>query len=157
MKTKVKPVPDGYHTATPYLIVRDPARAIDFYKSAFGAKEIVRLPGPDGKIAHAEVQIGDSRIMLGGESPQMGSRSPETLKGTPVGIFLYLENVDAAFKRAVGAGAKAVQPPEDMFWGDRYGKVSDPFGHEWQLATHKEDLTPEEIGERGKAAFAQGG
>jgi len=156
MKTKVKPVPDGYHTATPYLIVRDPALAIEFYKSAFGAKEIVRLAGPDGKIAHAEVQIGDSRIMLGGESPQTGARSPETLKGTPVGIFLYLENVDAAFKRAVGAGAKAVQAPEDMFWGDRYGKVSDPFGHEWQLATHKEDLTPAEIGERGKAAFAQG-
>jgi PhnB protein len=154
MKTNVKPVPDGYHTVTPYLIVKDGARAIEFYKNAFGAKEIFRMLGPDGKIGHAEIQIGDSRIMLGSESPQMGSRSPETLKGTPVGIFVYLEDVDAAFKRAVSAGAKEQQPPQDMFWGDRYGKVIDPFGHEWQLATHKEDLTPEEVGRRAKAAMS---
>jgi PhnB protein len=157
MKTNVKPVPEGYHTVTPYLVVKDGARAIEFYKNAFGAKELFRMPGPDGKIAHAELQIGDSRIMLGTESPQMGSKSPETLKGTPVGIFLYLDDVDAAFKRAVTAGAKEQQAPQDMFWGDRYGKVVDPFGHEWQLATHKEDLTPEEVGKRAKAAMPQGG
>ena len=157
MKTNVKPIPDGYHTVTPYLVVKDGARAIEFYKNAFGAKEIFRMDGPDGKIAHAELQIGNSRIMLGTESPQAGSRSPETLKGTPVGIFLYLEDVDAAFKRAVQAGAKEQQAPQDMFWGDRYGKVVDPFGHEWQLATHKEDVTPEEMEKRIKAASAHGG
>ena len=155
MKTNAKPIPDGYHTVTPYLIVKDGARAIEFYKNAFGAKEIFRMGGPDGKIGHAELQIGDSRIMLGSESPQMGSRSPETLNGTPVSIFLYLNDVDAAFKQAVSAGAKQQQPPQDMFWGDRYGKVTDPFGHEWQLATHKEDLTPEEVGKRAKAAMTQ--
>jgi len=155
MTTKVKPIPDGYHTVTPYLIVKDGARAIEFYKNAFGAKELFRMQGPDGKIAHAEFQIGDSRIMLGTEAPQMGSRSPETLKGTPVGIFLYLEDVDVAFKRAVGAGAKEQQVPQDMFWGDRYAKVADPFGHEWQLATHKEDVTPEEVTRRAKAAMTQ--
>ena len=113
------------------------------------------MAGPDGSIAHAELQIGNSRFMLGTESPQMGSRSPETLKGTPVGLFLYLEDVDTAYKRAVDAGAKAQQPPQDMFWGDRYGKVADPFGHEWQLATHKEDVTPEEVGRRAQAAMKQ--
>jgi len=155
MKTNVKPIPDGYHTVTPYLVVKDGARAIEFYKNAFGAKEIFRMDGPDGKIAHAELQIGNSRIMLGTESPQAGSRSPETLKGTAVGIFLYLEDVDAAFKRAVQAGAKEQQAPQDMFWGDRYGKVVDPFGHEWQLATHKEDVTPEEVSKRARAARTQ--
>ena len=155
MTTKVKPIPDGYHTVTPYLIVKDAARAIEFYKNAFGGKELFRMQGPDGKIAHAELQIGDSRIMLGTESPQAGSRSPETLRGTPVGLFLYLEDVDAAFKRAVNAGAKEQQAPQDMFWGDRYAKVADPFGHEWQLATHKEDVTPEEVSKRAKAAMTQ--
>jgi PhnB protein len=156
MKTQVKPIPEGYHTVTPYLTVKDGARAIEFYKNAFGAKELFRMAGPDGKIGHAEIQIGDSRIMLGSESPQMVSHSPETLKGTPVGIFLYLEDVDASFKRAVGAGAKELQPPQDMFWGDRYGKLIDPFGHQWHLATHKEDVTPEEMSKRAKAAMAQG-
>ena len=155
MTTKVKPIPEGYHTITPYLIVKDGPRAIEFYKKAFGAQELFRMPGPDGNIAHAELQIGNSRFMLGTESPQMGSRSPETLKGTPVGLFLYLEDVDTAYKRAVDAGAKAQQPPQDMFWGDRYGKVADPFGHEWQLATHKEDVTPEEVGRRAQAAMKQ--
>jgi len=155
MKTNVKPIPDGYHTVTPYLVVKDGARAIEFYKSAFGARELFRMDGPDGKIAHAELQIGDSRIMLGSESPQAGSRSAETLKGTPVSIFLYLDDVDNAFRRAVGAGAKEQQAPQDMFWGDRYGKVTDPFGHEWQLATHKEDLTPEEVGRRAKTAASR--
>jgi len=154
MTTKVKPIPDGYHTVTPYLIVKDGARAIDFYKNAFGATELFRMAGPDGSIGHAELQIGDSRIMLSSESPQAG-RSAETLKGTPVSIFLYLEDVDAAFKRALEAGAKEQLAPQDMFWGDRYGKVADPFGHEWQLATHKEDLTPEEMGRRAKAARSE--
>ena len=156
MKTNVKPIPEGYHTVTPYLTVKDGARAIEFYKNAFGAKEIFKMAGPDGKIGHAELQIGDSRIMLGSESPQMGTHSPETLKGSPVGIFLYLEDVDASFKRALGAGAKEKQPPTDMFWGDRYGKLTDPFGHEWHLATHKEDVSPEEMEKRVKAASAQG-
>jgi PhnB protein len=155
MKTNVKPIPEGYHTVTPYLIVKDGARAIEFYKNAFGAKELFRMPSPDGKIMHAELQIGDSRIMLTTESPQAGSRSPETLKGTPVGIFLYLDDVDAAYKRAVAAGAKEQQAPQDMFWGDRYGKVADPFGHEWQLATHKEDVSPEEVGKRAQAAMTK--
>ena len=155
MTTKVKPIPDGYHTITPYLIVKDGPRAIEFYKKAFGAQELFRMAGPDGKIAHAELQIGNSRFMLGTESPQMGSQSPETLKGTPVGLFLYLEDVDAAFKRAVDAGARATQPPQDMFWGDRYGKVADPFGHEWQLATHKEDVAPAEMDKRAKAHMTQ--
>jgi PhnB protein len=155
MTTKVKPIPEGYHTITPYLIVKDGPRAIEFYKKAFGAQELFRMAGPDGKIAHAELQIGNSRFMLGTEAPEMGSRSPETLKGTPVGLFLYLEDVDTAYKRAVDAGAKAQQPPQDMFWGDRYGKVADPFGHEWQLATHKEDVTPEEMGKRAQAAMKQ--
>src|SRR5262245_18380119 len=155
MKTNVKPIPDGYHTVTPYLVVKDGARAIEFYKNAFGAKELFRMDGPDGKIAHAELQIGNSRIMHGTASPQAGSRSPEALTGTPVGIFLYLEDVDTAFKRAVQAGAKEQQAPQDMFWGDRYGKVDDPFGHEWQLATYKEDLTPEEVSKRARAAMSQ--
>jgi PhnB protein len=155
MTTKVKPIPEGYHTITPYLIVKDGPRAIEFYKKAFGAQELFRMAGPDGKIAHAELQIGNSRFMLGTESPQTGSQSPETLKGTPVGLFLYLEDVDAAFKRAVDAGAKATQPPQDMFWGDRYGKVADPFGHEWQLATHKEDVAPAEMDKRAQAAMRQ--
>ena len=113
------------------------------------------MVGPDGRIGHAELQIGNSRIMLGAESPQAASRSPETLKGTTVGIFLYIEDVDALFKQAVAAGAKQQQEPQDMFWGDRYGKVSDPFGHEWLLATHKEDVSPEEMTKRVKAAMAQ--
>lgn len=155
MKNKVRPIPDGYHTATPYLILRDGARAIEFYKRAFGAKELMRMPGPDGRIIHAEIQIGDSRIMLADESPENGSPSPQTLKGTAVGIFLYVEDVDAVFKRAVAAGARELMPVADMFWGDRFGKISDPFGHQWQLATHKEDLQPDEIGKRAEAAFSK--
>ena len=155
MKNTVKPIPDGFHTATPYLILRDAARAIDFYKRAFGAKELVRMPGPDGKIMHAEIQIGDSRFMLSEESPERGSRSPLALNGTAVGIFLYLEDVDATYNQAVAAGAKKLMPVQDMFWGDRYGKLADPFGHEWALATHKEDVTPEEMRKRAAAAFSK--
>jgi PhnB protein len=150
MASKVKPVPDGYHTATPYMIVQGGAQAIDFYKKAFGAEERFRMPGPDGKLMHAEIQIGNSIIMLGDECPEMGARSPQALGGSGVGLFLYVADVDAAFKRAVDAGATAKQPPTDMFWGDRYCKLSDPFGHEWSIGTHIEDVSPEEIDRRGK-------
>ena len=151
-----KPIPQGYHSVTPYMVLRDAAKAIDFYKKAFGAVEKFRMAGPDGKIGHAEIQIGDSMIMISDENPQWGTKSPQTLGGTPVGIFLYVPDVDATFKQAISAGAKEVMAVTDQFWGDRYGKVADPFGHAWNLATHKEDLTPAEIEERAKKAFAHG-
>src|SRR5690348_13702137 len=128
MAGQVKPIPDGFHTVTPYLVVNDAAKAIDFYKRAFDAKERYRMEGPPGKIGHAELQIGDSVIMLGDEMPQMGIKSPNSLGGTTNGIFLYVKDVDAAFEKAVAAGAKSTMPPADMFWGDRYGKLTDPFG-----------------------------
>jgi len=150
-----KPIPDGYRTVTPYLTLTRTAQAIEFYKRAFGAQERERMTGPDGqRVMHAEIRIGDSFVMLSDELPQMGTRSPETLGGTTASIFLYVPDVDAAFKRAVDAGAKAVMPPTDMFWGDRFAKLVDPFGHQWAMATHKEDLTPEEIRTRGAAAMA---
>lgn len=152
---KVKPIPEGYHSATPYLVVRGAGQAIDFYAKAFGAKEIYRLPGPGGQILHGEIQIGDSRIMLSDENPDMGAMSPQALNGSPVSILLYVEDVDAAFKRAIAAGGKEVMPVTDMFWGDRFGALADPFGHQWQIATHKEDLTPEEIAKRAEAAFSK--
>lgn len=152
--SKVKPIPEGYRTVTPYLTVRGADRAIDFYKRAFGAQEKFRMPGPGGKIMHAEIQVGDSMIMLSEEFPEMGSLSPQALNGSPVGIFLYVEDVDAVFQQAVAAGAKPEMPPQDMFWGDRFGKLADPFGHKWQLATHKEDVAPEEM-ERRAAAFSK--
>ncbi len=155
MPANVSPVPEGYRTVTPYLIIRDAARAIEFYVKAFGAKEIMRMPMPDGKLAHAEIQIGDSMIMIADENLEWGARSPETLSGTPVGIFLYVPDVDATFKQAVDAGATPTMPPSDMFWGDRYGKVKDPFGHEWSVGTHIEDVSPEEMGKRQEAYFAQ--
>jgi len=152
----VKPIPTGYHTVTPYLTVKGAAQAIDFYKRAFGAQEVERMPGPDGKsVMHAELKLGDSVVMLSDESPQGGTRSPQTLGGSTAYLFLYVPDVDAAFKRAVDAGAKATMPPTDMFWGDRFGKVSDPFGHEWGLATHKEDVSPEEMRRRAQAEMAK--
>ena len=151
----VKPIPEGYHTLTPYLVVNDAARAIEFYKEAFGAVERGRMPAPDGKIAHAEIQIGDSVVMLADPLPQSGVSSPKELGGRTGALFLYVEDVDAAVHRAAGAGAEVTMPVEDMFWGDRYGKLADPFGHEWQIATRKEDLTPEEMAERGKRAMAE--
>jgi PhnB protein len=153
MKNKVKPVPDGCHTVTPYLTVRGAATAIDFYKRAFGATELFRMPGPDGKIMHAEIAIGDSRVMLADESAASGSQSPVALNGTASSIFLYLEDVDATFKQAIKAGGKETQPVQDMFWGDRFGKLTDPFGHKWMLATHIEDVTPAEM-EKRTAALA---
>ncbi len=152
MATKVNAVPKGYHTITPNLAVRDAARAIDFYKKALGAEELVRMPGPDGKVMHAELKIGDSIVMLAEEMPEMGSKSPKAYGGSPVGFYLYVENVDAAWKRAVDAGAKVIMPLADMFWGDRTGRLEDPFGHSWSPAQHIKDPTPEEI-KKGQDAF----
>ncbi len=145
-------VPEGYHTATPYLIMDDAARAIDFYKRAFGATELHRYDAPGGKIGHAEVKVGDSVIMLADEYPDMGYRSPKAIGGTPVSIMLYIDDVDAQFKQAVAAGAKALRPVENQFYGDRCGTLEDPFGHVWTLATHVEDLSHEEIMKRAEAA-----
>ena len=153
MAAQVKKIPDGYHTATPYLVVGNAARAIEFYKQAFGASELVRMGAPEGKIGHAELKIGDSMIMLSDE--MMGNRSPKTLGGSPVSIFLYVEDVDSVFNQAINAGAKGDASPTDMFWGDRFGKLTDPFGHVWSIATHIEDVAPEEMSKRAKAAMAQ--
>jgi uncharacterized glyoxalase superfamily protein PhnB len=153
-RKKAQPIPTGYRTVTPYLVCRGAAGAIDFYKRAFGAKEKLRMPGPDGKVAHAEIQIGDSRVMLGDEWPEMGAKSPDMLGGSAGGVFLYVKNVDAFTNKAIAAGATVVMPVQDMFWGDRYGKLKDPFGHEWSIATHKEDLTPKQMAKRGQAAMA---
>ncbi|HYE84824.1 MAG TPA: VOC family protein [Vicinamibacterales bacterium] len=144
----VKAIPDGYYSLTPYLYVRGAAEAIEFYKKAFGATETVRMPGPGGKIMHAEVKIGNSMLMLSDENPERGAISPATLKGSGGSIMLYTDDVDKVFKQAVAAGAKSVMEPVDMFWGDRMGNVIDPFGHSWAIATHKEDVTPEEMGKR---------
>jgi len=144
----VKPVPEGYHTVTPYLIVNGAARALDFYRKAFGAKEQVRMPGPDGKVMHAEIQIGDSKVMLADEFPQMGAKSPQSIGGTPVGICLYVARVDAVYEQAIAAGAKVERPLKDQFYGDRSGTVIDPFGHKWTIATHIEDVSPDEMQKR---------
>jgi PhnB protein len=150
----VKPVPDGYHTVTPYLTLDDAAAAIDYYKQAFGAKERVRMDTPDGKVGHAELEIGDSLVMLSDEFPQGSTRSPKELGGTCAGVFLYVDDVDAVVKRAVDAGATVTMEVADQFWGDRFGSISDPFGHSWSIATHVEDVTPEQIAERAKEAMA---
>jgi PhnB protein len=148
MPNQVKPIPQGYHTVTPYLTLSDTARALDFYKRAFGAQEVMRMEMPGGKIGHAEIKIGDSIIMLADEMPNAGSRSPQSLGGTTAGIFLYVENVDTTFNQAVSAGAQVEAPLADMFWGDRYGRLKDPFGHSWSVATHKEDVAPAEMSKR---------
>jgi PhnB protein len=150
---KTKPIPDGYHTATPYLIVNGAAQAREFYKKAFGATEMMRFPCPGGKIMHAEIKIGDSPIMLADEAPEMGARSPKTLGGTPVSLLLYVEDVDAWASKAVAAGAKVQRPVQDQFYGDRTGTFEDPFGHVWSIATHKEDVSPEEMQKRAASAF----
>ena len=141
----VKPIPDDMHTLTPHLVCAGAAAAIDFYVKAFNAIELARLPGPNGKLMHAMVKIGDSPLMLFDEVPEWGSRSPQTLKGTPVIIHMYVQDVDAAMARAVAAGPTLTMPTTDMFWGDRYGQLTDPFGHQWSLATHTRDVTPEEM------------
>ena len=142
---QVKSIPEGMHTVTPHLVCGGAADAIEFYKQAFGAVEMGRLPGPQGKIMHAQIRIGDSYIMLVDEFPDWNSFGPKVLKGSPVTIHLYVDDVDAVVERAVGAGAKVTMPIADMFWGDRYGTLEDPFGHKWSVATHKRDVTPEEM------------
>jgi PhnB protein len=153
----VKPIPDGYHAVTPYLIVQGAARAIDFYKTAFGATELMRIGGPDGKIGHAEIKIGDSAVMLADEHPDMGYRSPRSLGGTGVSLMVYVEQVDTVFKRAISAGAKELRPVVNQFYGDRSGTLEDPFGHVWTVATHVEDLSAEELDRRVKEAVKQAG
>ena len=153
MTSRAKPIPTGFHTLTPHLVVKGASQAIEFYKKAFGAEEIGRMPAPDGKtIMHADLKIGDSHVFLVDEFPQMDCRSPQSIGGSPVTIHMYVEDVDAAFGKAVAAGAKVRMPLADMFWGDRYGILADPFGHSWSLATHKEDLTPKEISARAQGA-----
>ena len=147
----VKPIPDGYHTVTPYLALRDAARAIEFYKKAFGAKEELRIPGPGGKIGHAEIVIGDSHIMLADEHPERGHLGPQSRGGSTVSIMLYLENVDTVVERAVAAGAKLLMPVADQFYGDRMGGLEDPFGQVWYVATHTEDVPAEEMKRRAAA------
>ncbi|HMD66480.1 MAG TPA: VOC family protein [Stellaceae bacterium] len=151
MSTEVKPIPEGYHSVTPYLMFSGAADAITFYQKALGAEEVMRLDSPGGKIHHAEIRIGDSFIMLADEHPELQALSPKTIGGSPVSIHLYVANVDAAVERAVAAGAKLVRPVADRFYGDRTGGIEDPFGYHWFIATHKEDLTMDEIRRRAAA------
>ena len=156
MKSQIKPVPDGFHTLTPHLVVKGASQAIEFYKRAFGAEEIKRLPGPDGKsLIHAELKIGNSRLLLVDEFPEMDCRGPRSVGGSPVSIHMFVDDADAAFDKALAAGAEVRTPLADQFWGDRYGVLTDPFGHIWSIATHKEDLTPQEIGKRAQTAFSE--
>jgi PhnB protein len=148
----VKPIPEGYHSVTPYLYVKGAAQAIEFYKRAFSATERMRIAQPDGRVGHAEIQIDDSVIMLSDEFLEMGASSPQSLGGSPVSIHLYVEDADAMFKQAIAAGAKVKRPVADQFYGDRLGGVEDPFGHIWWISTHKEDLSPEEIEKRAAGA-----
>lgn len=153
-----KAVPDGFHTITPHLVVKNGNEAIEFYKKAFGARELSRSAGPDGtRVMHASLQIGDSMIMLNDEFPEYGAKGPRSIGGTPVTIHLYVDDADTWYKRAVEAGATETMPIMDAFWGDRYGKLTDPFGHEWSIATHTEDLSPEEIGKRAQEYFSKMG
>lgn len=152
MSGAVKPIPDGYHAVTPYLIVRGADRALAFYERAFGAKELFRMMRTDGRVGHAELQLGDSRVMLADEHPEIGARGPESIGGSPVTIMLYVADVDATVARAVEAGARVVRPVQDQFYGDRSGAVADPFGHVWFVATHVEDVAPDELERRARAA-----
>jgi uncharacterized glyoxalase superfamily protein PhnB len=151
----VKPIPDGFNSVSAYLVVPSSAKALEFYKKAFGAEVVIQMPGPDGKSTmHAEMKIGNSMVMLSDENPQWGSKSATTLGGSPVSLHIYCENADSLYNRAVQAGCTATVPMVDMFWGDRYGKLKDPFGIEWGIATHKEDVPPAEMGKRAAAYFA---
>ena len=153
----VKPIPDGYHSVTPYLIVNGAARAIDFYKQAFGATELLRMDGPDGSVGHAEIKIGDSPVMLADEHPEMGFRSPRTLGGPGVSIMIYVENVDEVFPRAIAAGAREVRPVQNQFYGDRSGILEDPFGHIWTISTHVEDVSNDEVVRRSQELLKKEG
>ena len=152
----VRAIPEGYSSVTPYLIVTGAAQALDYYKMAFDAQELMRMPGPDGKIVHAEIQIGDARIMLADESLQMGHKSPATLGGSGTGLMLYVDDVDDTFQRAISAGGKVTQPVTDKFYGDRSGNITDPFGHSWTIATHVEDVAPAEMERRMREAMKTG-
>jgi len=152
MSQSVKAIPTGYHTITPNITVREAAKAIDFYKKAFGAEEVMRMPGPGGRIMHAEMKIGDSRFMIADEMPEMGNKGPKSIGGSPVSFYVYFEHVDPAWKRALEAGAKETGPLDDMFWGDRTGRLEDPFGHTWVLAQHVKDVTPADM-KAGQDAF----
>ncbi len=154
--SKVKAIPDGYHSATAYLIVDGAAKALDFYKRVFGASEKMRMPSPGDKVGHAEIVIGDSMIMLADEHPEMGARGPRAFGGSPVSMMVYVEDVDATVKTALAAGAKLIRPVEDKFYGDRSGTIEDPFGHHWHVSTHKEDVPAEEMARRA-AAMSQSG
>ena len=151
MAANVNPIPQGYHTATPYLVVSDGAAAIEYYKNAFGATELMRFPGPGGKVLHAEIKIGDSPIMLADEMPEMGAKSPHAFGGSPVGILLYVPNVDAVFNQAIAAGGQVFRPVQDQFYGDRSGTLIDPYGHKWTVGTHIEDVSMEEMQRRMQA------
>ena len=151
----VRPIPAGHRTVTPYLAIKNAPDALEFYKKAFGATETYKVMMPDGRLGHAEIRLGDSMIMLSDEFPEFGGKSPETLGGSPVNIHLYVEDVDAFFERALAAGAKERKPVMDQFYGDRSGQLEDPFGHLWWVATHKEDVAPEEIQKRAQAMFAE--
>jgi PhnB protein len=155
MAKSAQAIPQGYHTVTPSIVVAGAAKALDFYKKAFGAEELSRFPGPDGSIMHASFKIGDSIIMMGDEMPEQGGRGPKSIGGSPVSFFVYGENVDAAWKRAVDAGAKVVMPLADQFWGDRTGCLEDPFGHKWWLAQRIQDLSPEELRQSAENFFSQ--
>ena len=156
MAKTVKPIPDGYHAVTPYLSIKGASEAIDFYKKAFGAKEIMRFPRPDGRLGHAEIQIGDSKVMLADEMPEVDFLGPSARGGSAVHLHLYVENVDAVVKQALGAGARELRPVEDQFYGDRLGAVGDPFGHVWHVSTHKEDLSAEELKKRAATQMQKG-
>lgn len=155
MAKKVKPIPDGYTALTPYLVVGDAAGAIAFYQKAFGAREIGRLSGPGGKIVHAELEIGGAKLMLSDEFEATTNRSPKSLNGTTASVYVYVADADAVFKKAVAAGARSLMPPADMFWGDRYGKLEDPFGHQWSIATKREEVPPAEVKRRSDAFFSR--
>lgn len=154
----VSPVPEGFRTITPHLIIKDAGKAIDFYKKAFGAEEVMCMRGPGGNgVMHAEIKIGDSYLMIADEFPDFGCLGPKSIGGSPVTVHLYVKDADAVYNQAVKAGATATMPLTDMFWGDRYGKLADPFGHHWSVATHKEDVSPEECARRMAAQFGGGG
>ena len=149
----VSPIPEGYHSVTPYLILKNAAAAIEFYKKAFGAVELLRMAAPGGKIGHAEIKIGDSPVMLADEYPDMGFKGPESLGGTPVSLMIYVDDVDKIYQQAIAAGGKEVRPLQNQFYGDRSGTLTDPFGHVWTISTHVEDVPEEELAKRAEAAM----
>ncbi len=153
----VSPIPEGYHSVTPYLVMKNAAAALEFYTKAFGAVELFRMPAPGGKIGHAEIKIGDSPVMLSDEYPDMGFKGPESLGGTPVSLMIYVEDVDTIYPQAIAAGGKELRPLQNQFYGDRSGTLADPFGHVWTISTHVENVTEEELAKRSEAAMKEHG